>query len=108
MARKTRRIAPTAVRPLQSVRREPNPARNIAPTVSRRYSGQDHLHPTSKHAQGSYAGLWHGTKRVLDPARRRAKNKRSWERLQREARCGVAPAVDELAAVVAAAAEVGK
>lgn len=62
-------------------------------TFTRRFRGDaGHNPPQSVHALAGFEGLWHGTRRVLDPGAKRRANKRTWRKAQLAARSsGMAP-----------------
>lgn len=60
--------------------------RNLAPTMMRRYHGQDHRPPDVGVWDANDHHLWHGTTRVADRGARRRANRASWVKILRTAR----------------------
>lgn len=60
------------------------PGRRIPATMHRHYHGADHFAPLS--GRDHEDRQWKGASRIIDPARKRRLNRRSWRRILADAR----------------------
>jgi hypothetical protein len=63
------------------------PGNRSRPTRARGFGAPDHRPPSGKHARGREQALaWRGTSRMVQPAERARRNKRSWRKIVADAR----------------------